>query len=119
MYKLFMASILSYSLLSANNFPTLSNDELFEKPSICEKVYSDCIDECEERSPATFTNCLTECSILNEECKQEITNEDLEVSKCRDSYMTCTLECEEKISQIEQNECYRDCEISFDKCITN
>lgn len=120
MYKLFMASIMSYSLLFSNDFPTLSNDELFLEPSVCEKVYNDCTDECESRSPNSFSNCLTECSALYEECKEE-TNEqdDSKISRCRDTYIACTLECEEIIPQVEQNKCYSDCEMSFDKCIDN
>lgn len=37
MYKLLMVLMISYSLLSSNDFPTLSNDELFTEPTICEK----------------------------------------------------------------------------------
>lgn len=119
MYKLLMASFMSYSLLSAtDNFPTLSNNELFAEPNICERIYNDCIDECEKRTPNTFSNCLTECSILYEECKEKTNENDTSiVSKCRDSYMTCTLECEGKTPYLEQNKCYTDCEIAFDKCI--
>ena len=118
MYKLLMALIMSYSLLYSNDFPTLSNDELFAEPSICEKIYNNCSDECEKGSPSTFTDCLTECSVLYEECKKEISEEnDTKISECRDSYMTCSFSCEEKISQLEQNECYSNCEIAFDKCI--
>lgn len=119
MYKLLMASMMSYSLLSANDLPTLSNDELFQEPSICEKVYRDCIDKCEKGTPNNFTNCLIECSSLYEECKEETADEKSQVSNCRDSYMTCTLKCEEIIPQIEQNKCYSNCEMAFDKCIDN
>ncbi len=119
MYKLLMALIMSYTLLLANTFLTLSNEELFEEPSICEKTYNDCIDECEKAIPSTFTNCLTECSSLYEECKDKMVAKNSKTSKCKDLYMTCTLRCEEKIPQIEQNLCYTDCELSFDKCIDN
>lgn len=120
MCKLFMALIMSYSLLfSSDNFPTLSNDELFLEPNICDRVYNDCIDECEKRSPNTFTNCLTECSSLYEECKEQAAGNTSQILECRDSYRTCTLECEEKVPQLEQNKCYSDCEITFDKCIDN
>jgi len=119
MYKLLMASIMSYSLLSAtDDFPTLSNDELFAEPNICERVYSDCVDECEKRNPNNFSNCITECSSFYEECKEETNEHDNSiVSECRDSYMICTLKCEEKIPNFEQNKCYSNCEITFDKCI--
>ncbi len=97
MYKLLMVLMISYSLLSSNDFPTLSNDELFTEPTICEKIYNDCIDECEKGSPPTFTNCLTECSVLYEKCKEEMGEKnDSKISECRDSYMTCSFNCEEK-----------------------
>lgn len=119
MYKLLMASMMFYSLLSANNFPALSTDELFEEPSICEKIYSDCIDVCEKRSPSTFTNCLIECSSLYEECKEKNAVENLKVSKCKDSYISCSVKCEEKNSNIEQNKCSLYCEVTLDNCLDN
>ena len=114
MYKVLMIFILSCFLLSSDDFPNLSDKEFFEEPSICQKNFNDCLDECESKNiQSSFSSCLSNCSSLFEEC---IENESIE--NCRKLYKTCSVECEVVSIKIEEEECSFQCEKSYDFCIS-
>jgi len=45
MYKVLIIFILSCFLLSSDDFSNLSEKELFEEPSICKKIFNNCLSE--------------------------------------------------------------------------
>ena len=118
MYKLLISSLLPYVLLATSNFSNLSEKDLFTEPSLCQKIYNDCLDECESKNTQnSFTSCLSDCSTLFEKCEEK-KDEGKEIdTNCKDLYKTCSFECEKESTKIVEDGCFTKCEESYDKCI--
>ncbi|PLY08474.1 MAG: hypothetical protein C0625_02475 [Arcobacter sp.] len=67
MLKILAISFMIFSFSFSNE--TMSDEKLME-PSMCEKVYNNCVDECDAKNSDNISECYLKCEVTADKCLQ-------------------------------------------------
>lgn len=68
MLKILIISFMIFSFSFSNE---ILNDENLMEMDICEKVYNNCVDECDTENSENISQCYSKCEVAADNCIQE------------------------------------------------